>query len=176
MRHQKKRIKLGRTAEHRKALLANQVCSLIEHERIKTTLAKAKAVRPLAEKMITLGKDGSIHARRTAFAVLRQKNAVKKLFDNIAPRSASRNGGYTRIVKLGQRKSDSAAVAFIEWVDAAQVEEKPVEEKPKKAKKESAEAAPAPAAPAEEKKPAAAEEPKPKPKRKWFGKKSGDAK
>jgi large subunit ribosomal protein L17 len=178
MRHQKKRIKLGRTAEHRKALLANQVCSLIEHERIKTTLAKAKAVRPLADKMVTLGKNGSIHARRTAFAVLRQKNAVKKLFDNIAPRSASRNGGYTRIVKLGQRKSDSAAVAFIEWVDAAQVEEKPAEEKPKKAKKESTEAAPAPATPAaEEKKPAAAaEEPKPKPKRKWFGKKSGDAK
>jgi len=177
MRHQKKTIKLGRTAEHRKALLANQVCSLIEHERIKTTLAKAKAVRPLAEKMVTLGKNGSIHARRTALAVLRQKDAVKKLFDNIAPRTATRNGGYTRIVKLGQRKSDSASVAFIEWVDAAQVEEKPTEEKPKKAKKEATAAAPAPTAPPrEEKKPVAAEEPKPKPKRKWFGKKSGDAK
>ncbi|HXM74958.1 MAG TPA: 50S ribosomal protein L17 [Chthoniobacterales bacterium] len=177
MRHQKKTIKLGRTAEHRKALLANQVCSLIEHERIKTTLAKAKAVRPLAEKMVTLGKNGSIHARRTALAVLRQKDAVKKLFDNIAPRTATRNGGYTRIVKLGQRKSDSASVAFIEWVDAAQVEEKPTEEKSKKAKKEPTAAAPAPAAPPkEEKKPVAAEEPKPKPKRKWFGKKSGDAK
>ena len=177
MRHQKKTIKLGRTAEHRKALLANQVCSLIEHERIKTTLAKAKAVRPLAEKMVTLGKNGSIHARRTALAVLRQKDAVKKLFDNIAPRTATRNGGYTRIVKLGQRKSDSASVAFIEWVDAVQVEEKPTEEKPKKAKKEPTAAAPAPSAsPKEEKKPAAAEEPKPKPKRKWFGKKSGDAK
>ena len=177
MRHQKKTIKLGRTAEHRKALLANQVCSLIEHERIKTTLAKAKAVRPLAEKMVTLGKNGSIHARRTALAVLRQKNAVKKLFDNIAPRTATRNGGYTRIVKLGQRKSDSASVAFIEWVDATQVEEKPAEEKLKKTKKESTAAAPAATAPTkEEKKPAAAEEPKPKPKRKWFGKKSGDAK
>ena len=86
MRHQKKTIKLGRTAEHRKALLANQVCALIEHQRIKTTLAKAKAVRPLAEKMVTLGKNGSIHARRTALAVLRQKDAVKKLFDDIAPR------------------------------------------------------------------------------------------
>ena len=118
MRHQKKTVKLGRTAEHRKALLANQVCSLIEHQRIKTTLAKAKAVRPLAEKMVTLGKKGSLHARRTALAVLRQKDAVKKLFDDIAPRSADRNGGYTRIVKLGQRKSDSAPVAFIEWVDA----------------------------------------------------------
>ena len=135
MRHQKKTVKLGRTAEHRKALLANQVCSLIEHQRIKTTLAKAKAVRPLAEKMVTLGKQGSLHARRTALAVLRQKSAVKKLFDDIAPRSAERNGGYTRIIKLGQRKSDSAKVAFIEWVDAPQVvEEPPAEEKGKKRK------------------------------------------
>jgi large subunit ribosomal protein L17 len=135
MRHQKKTVKLGRTAEHRKALLANQVCSLIEHQRIKTTLAKAKAVRPLAEKMVTLGKKGSLHARRTALAVLRQKGAVKKLFDDIAPRSADRNGGYTRIVKLGARKSDSAPVAFIEWVDAPLVVEEPVaEEKGKKRK------------------------------------------
>src|SRR5438270_8186957 len=111
MRHQKKRIKLGRTADHRRALLANQVCSLIEHQRIKTTLAKAKAVRPLAERMVTLGKRGSIHARRLAFSTLRQKDAVKRLFDDIAPRSSERNGGYTRIVRLGQRKSDSAAMA-----------------------------------------------------------------
>lgn len=136
MRHQKKTIKLGRTASHRKALLANQVCSLIEHQRIKTTLAKAKAVRPLAEKMVTLGKKGSLHARRTALAVLRQKDAVKKLFDDIAPRSASRNGGYTRIIKLGQRRSDAAPVAFLEWVDAPQIDhEEPVtKEKGKKAK------------------------------------------
>ena len=135
MRHQKKTVKLGRTAEHRKALLANQVCSLIEHQRIKTTLAKAKAVRPLAEKMVTLGKQGSLHARRTALAVLRQKDAVKKLFDDIAPRSADRNGGYTRIIKLGLRKSDAAAVAFIEWVDAPHVVEEPAaEEKGKKRK------------------------------------------
>ena len=135
MRHQKKTVKLGLTAAHRKALLANQVCSLIEHQRIKTTLAKAKAVRPLAEKMVTLGKKGSLHARRTALAVLRQKGAVKKLFDDIAPRSASRNGGYTRIVKLGARKSDSAPVAFIEWVDAPLVvEETAPEEKGKKRK------------------------------------------
>src|SRR6476469_3404452 len=135
MRHQKKTVKLGRTAEHRKALLANQVCSLIEHQRIKTTLAKAKAVRPLAEKMVTLGKKGSLHARRTALAVLRQKDAVKKLFDDIAPRSASRNGGYTRIIKLGQRKSDSAAVAFLEWVDFVEVvEETSPAEKGKKGK------------------------------------------
>ena len=118
MRHQKKTVKLGRTAEHRKALLANQVCSLIQHQRIKTTLAKAKAVRPLAEKMVTLGKKNSLHARRTALAVLRQKDAVRKLFADIAPRSAERKGGYTRIIKLGERKSDAAHVAFIEWVDA----------------------------------------------------------
>ena len=117
MRHQKKTIKLGRTAEHRKALLANQVCSLIEHQRIKTTLAKAKAVRPLAERMVTLGKNGSIHARRSALATLRQKNAVKKLFDDIAPRSAERSGGYTRIVKIGPRQGDAARMVYLELVD-----------------------------------------------------------
>src|ERR1700746_2616957 len=131
MRHQKKTIKLGRTADHRRALRANQVCALIEHQRIKTTLAKAKAVRPLAERMVTLGKNGSIHARRRALAVLRQKGVVKKLFDDVAQRSAERNGGYTRIVKLGARKSDSARMAFIEWVDAEHI----AEEKPKKEKK-----------------------------------------
>jgi len=137
MRHQKKTVKLGRTAEHRKALLANQVCSLIEHQRIRTTLAKAKAARPLAERMVTLGKRGSLHARRTAFAVLRQKDAVKKLFDEIAPRTADRNGGYTRIVKLGQRKSDSAPIAYLEWVDAAFiVDEEAESSKGRKTKKE----------------------------------------
>jgi large subunit ribosomal protein L17 len=190
MRHQKKSIKLGRTAEHRKALLANQVCSLIQHQRIKTTLAKAKAVRPLAERMVTLGKKASIHARRTALATLRQKNAVKKLFEDVAPRSAERNGGYTRIVKLGRRKSDSAQMAFIEWVDMAEViEEKPQE---KKTKKKEAEPKPKPtrtepeaieaeaAEPTEqEDKPAAAPTPAPaeEPKRKrrrWFGKKSAE--
>lgn len=191
MRHQKKTIKLGRTADHRKALLANQVCSLIEHERIKTTLAKAKAVRPLAEKMVTLGKNGSLHARRTAFAVLRQDRAVKKLFESIAPRSTNRNGGYTRIVRLGPRMSDSAAMAFLEWVDAAPTtEEKPAEEKSKKAKKEAAApaAAPAPAAEAtperaetkdsapaaEEEKPTEESAAKPK-KRRWFGRKSDES-
>ena len=182
MRHQKKTVKLGRTAEHRKALLANQVCSLIEHQRIKTTLAKAKAVRPLAEKMVTLGKSGSIHARRTAFSTLRQKDAVKKLFDEIAPRSTNRNGGYTRIVRLGQRKSDSASMAFIEWVDAAQVvEEKPAEEK--KAKQKEPEPKPKQKEPAAKEKepkqkeaaPAPTEEPKPK-KRKWFGRKTSEEK
>jgi len=183
MRHQKKRAKLGRTAEHRKALLANQVCSLIEHRRIKTTLAKAKAVRPLAERMVTLGKNDSVHARRMAFSTLRQKDAVKKLFAEVAPRSANRNGGYTRIVRLGQRKSDSASMAFIEWVDAAQVtEEKAAEEK--KTKRKATEPKPKqkePAATQEEPKPAAkeaaptpTEEPKPK-RRRWFGRKSQEA-
>jgi len=182
MRHQKKTVRLGRTAEHRKALLANQVCSLIEHQRIKTTLAKAKAVRPLAEKMVTLGKNGSLHARRTALAVLRQKKIVKKLFDEVAPRSTSRAGGYTRIVKLGQRKSDSASMAFIEWVDALVVEEAPAPDE-KQPKQKAAEAAPKRKEPEAKKEPAAkaedaapappADEAKPK-KRKWFGKKSGE--
>src|SRR5436190_8718923 len=142
MRHQKKTLKLGRTAEHRKALLANQVCSLIQHERIKTTLAKAKAVRPLAEKMVTLGKKGSLHARRTALAVLRQKDAVRLLFEEIAPRAASRNGGYTRLLRLGARKSDAAPIAFIEWVDAPLAVEEPLhDEKAKKVKPDKEKAA-----------------------------------
>ena len=180
MRHQKKTVRLGRKAEHRKALLANQVCSLIEHQRIKTTLAKAKAVRPLAERMVTLGKNGSIHARRTAFSTLRHKNAVKKLFDEIAPRSTERNGGYTRIIRLGQRKSDSASMAFIEWVDAAVVvEEKPTEEKKGKKKEPKAETK-AEAKPKETKREEAKTEEKtaeePKKKRRWFGRKAVDEK
>ena len=179
MRHQKKTVRLGRKAEHRKALLANQVCSLIEHRRIKTTLAKAKAVRPIAEKMVTLGKDGSIHARRTAFATLRQKDAVKKLFDEIAPASTDRNGGYTRIIRLGQRHSDSASMALIEWVDATVViEDTPAEEKKgkKKEKEPKAETKPETKAkePKTEKAEAKAEEKtaeEPKKKRRWFGRK-----
>ena len=138
MRHQNKTVKLGRSQAHRDALLANQVCSLIIHQRIRTTLAKAKAARPLAEKMVTLGKKGTLHARRTAAAYLHQPDAVKKLFNEIAPRSATRQGGYTRIVKLGPRKSDSAPMAVLEWVDAAAIVEtaaEPAAEKPKAAKK-----------------------------------------
>lgn len=118
MKHGRKVPKLQRDAAHRKALLANLVCALVEHRRIRTTLAKAKAVRPLAEKMVTLGKRGDLHARRTAIAELRQTGSVKKLFEEIAPASKERQGGYTRIIKLGQRRSDSAPMAFIEWVDA----------------------------------------------------------
>ncbi len=138
MRHRKKTVKLGRSTSHRDALLANQVCSLIEHQRIKTTLAKAKAVRPLAEKMVTLGKRGDLHARRLAAGELGQKEAVKKLFAEIAPRAAARKGGYTRIIKLGPRASDSAPMAYIEWVDNIVVtEEAPQPETKKPAKKAS---------------------------------------
>jgi large subunit ribosomal protein L17 len=181
MRHQKNTIRLGRKAEHRKALLANQVCSLIEHRRIKTTLAKAKAVRPIAERMVTLGKDGSIHARRVAFATLRQKDAVKKLFDQIAPASAERNGGYTRIIRLGPRQSDSASMALIEWVDATvAVEEKPAGEKKAKKKETKTEAKPEEKPKAEPKveetKGEAEEKPaeESKKKRRWFGRKKGE--
>jgi large subunit ribosomal protein L17 len=125
MRHAKKTIKLGRKSEHRNLLLANQVCSLIAHNRIKTTLAKAKAVRPYAERMVTLGKRGDLHARRMAFSFLRQKDAVHKLFAELAPRSASRQGGYCRIVKLGPRQSDSALMAYIEFVDQPGAETTP---------------------------------------------------
>jgi len=147
MRHRKKTVKLGRTSSHRDAMLANQVCSLIEHSRIKTTLAKAKAVRPVAEKLVTLGKRGDLHARRLAAGKLGQKDAVKKLFAEIAPRAADRKGGYTRIIKLGPRQSDSAPMAYIEWVDNIVVVEpaplpevkKPAKKAPKKAAAETAE-------------------------------------
>lgn len=142
MRHRKKTVKLGRTTSHRDAMLANQVCSLIEHNRIKTTLAKAKAVRPVAEKLVTLGKRGDLHARRLAAGKLGQKDAVKKLFAEIAPRAADRKGGYTRIIKLGPRQSDSAPMAFIEWVDNVVVEAAPEPEVKKPAKKAPKKAAP----------------------------------
>ena len=137
MRHRKKTVKLGRSQAHRDSLLANQVCSLIEHRRIKTTLAKAKAVKPLAERMLTLGKKGDLHARRVAISYLKHKDIVKKLFTEIAPAAADRKGGYTRITKLGARLSDSAPMAFLEWVDYAPElkKEEPTAEKPAKAKK-----------------------------------------
>lgn len=119
MRHRKKTVKLGRSQAHRDSLLANQVCSLIEHRRIKTTLAKAKATKPLAERMLTLGKKGDLHARRIAISYLKHKDIVKKLFTEIAPAAADRKGGYTRITKLGARQSDSAPMAYLEWVDFA---------------------------------------------------------
>jgi large subunit ribosomal protein L17 len=117
MRHQKQGRKLGRDSAHRKAMYANLTASLIEHGRIKTTLAKAKEVRPVAEQMITLGRRGDLHARRQAIAFLRSNDAVHVLFSEVAPRFADRPGGYTRIVKLGPRQGDAAPMAYLELVD-----------------------------------------------------------
>ena len=142
MRHQKHTRKLGRTSQHRDAMLANIVASLIIHKRVKTTLAKAKAARPLAEKLVTLGKGGTLHDRRLAVAKIGQKDAVATLFKQIAPGFKDRKGGYTRIVKLGPRQSDSAPVAFLEWVDyVVKIEEAPVEKTEKPAKEEKTEKA-----------------------------------
>src|SRR5215469_18143490 len=116
MRHLKRTAKLGRTSEHRNAMLANLVCSLIEHKRVTTTLAKAKAARSVAEKMVTLGKKGTVHHRRLAVARLHQEDAARILFKEIAPAFKDRNGGYTRIIKMNQRNGDSAQRAILEWV------------------------------------------------------------
>src|SRR5437667_4744717 len=118
MRHLKRTAKLGRTGEHRNAMLANLVCSLIKHKRVTTTLAKAKAARSVAEKLVTLGKSGTIHDRRLAAARLHQEDAVRILFNEIAPAQKERHGGYTRIVKLAQRRrGDAGEEAVLEWVD-----------------------------------------------------------
>ncbi len=108
--------KFGRTAGHRKALLRGQVTSLVLHGQIETTVAKAKSIKPLADKMVTLGKRGDLAARRQAAAFLLDPVAVQKLFDDVAPRMAERNGGYTRIIKTGVRRGDAAPMAIIEWV------------------------------------------------------------
>ena len=128
MRHQKKTLKLNRTSSHRKALLANLVRSLLEHEKITTTLTKAKASKPVAEKMITLAKKGGVHAQRQAVAFLGDKKLVSKLFKEIAPRFENRPGGYTRIYQLGPRKGDSAPMAILELVSEA------ISQEPKKKK------------------------------------------
>ena len=117
MRHLKRTAKLGRTGEHRNAMLSNLVCSLIKHRRVTTTLAKAKAARSVAEKMVTLGKHGTVHDRRLAVARLHQEDAVKILFNEIAPVQKERRGGYTRIIKLNQRQGDASQLAILEWVD-----------------------------------------------------------
>jgi large subunit ribosomal protein L17 len=117
MRHQNTGKKLGRDSAHRRALYANLVCSLIEHGRIKTTEAKAKAVKPLAEQMITLGRRGDLAARRLAISKLRSVDAVHILFSEVAPRFADRPGGYSRIVKIGPRPGDAADMVYLELVD-----------------------------------------------------------
>jgi large subunit ribosomal protein L17 len=119
MRHRRNTTKLKRSASHRRSLLANLACSLIDHGKIRTTLGKAKALRPVAEKLITLAKRDDLHSRRLAIAFLHQKETVKKLFAEVAPASKDRQGGYCRITKLGPRTSDAAPMAIIEWVDRA---------------------------------------------------------
>jgi large subunit ribosomal protein L17 len=117
MRHKKAGRKLNRTASHRKAMFANMAASLITHEQIVTTLPKAKEIRPIVEKLVTLGKRGDLHARRQAISQIRDAVVVAKLFDAIATRYATRNGGYLRIMKAGYRFGDNAAMAVIEFVD-----------------------------------------------------------
>ena len=169
MRHRRNTVKLGRRADHRDSLLANLACSLIEHNRIKTTVAKAKALRPFVEKLVTKARLNTVHARRLVAGKLgpnslRVEKVVRKLFGDIAPLNATRPGGYTRIIKLGQRQSDAAPMAFIEFVETVRVvEAAPIPEaKPakktaakkgeKKAESEKEAAAEAPAS--EDKKPA----------------------
>jgi len=133
MRHGKVHRKLNRTAEHRRAMFANMAAALIKHEQIVTTLPKAKELRPIVEKLVTLGKRGGLHARRQAVAELRDVTQAKKLFDVIGPRYKERNGGYTRIIKAGFRYGDNAARAVIEFVDrdedAKGLDSGPVQEK-----------------------------------------------
>jgi large subunit ribosomal protein L17 len=117
VRHARTGKKLGRDASHRRALYANLACSLIEHGRIRTTEAKAKAVKPYAEKMITLGRRGDLHARRQVLSELRSQEVVHQLFADVAPRMADRPGGYTRIVKIGPRQGDAADMVYLELVD-----------------------------------------------------------
>jgi large subunit ribosomal protein L17 len=117
VRHHRSGKKLGRDAAHRKALYSNLTGALIEHGRIKTTQAKAKAVKPIAEQMITLGRRGDIHARRQAIAYLRSQDVVHKLFSDVGPRFVDRPGGYSRIVKLGPRQGDAADMVYLELVD-----------------------------------------------------------
>ena len=124
MRHRVITSKFGRTTAHRQAMLAALVCGLIQDKRIRTTLPKAKAARRLADRMVTLGKKGTLAARRRAVATLRRPPVVKKLFEEIAPQCATRAGGYTRIIKLDNRTGDGAAMALIEWVDVAHVSRK----------------------------------------------------
>ncbi|WP_334128637.1 50S ribosomal protein L17 [Sneathiella sp.] len=117
MRHRKSGRKLNRTSAHRKAMFANMAASLIKHEQIQTTLPKAKELRPIVEKLITLGKRGDLHARRQALSELHEKSAVDKLFTTLSERYAERNGGYTRVLKAGFRTGDAAPMGVIEFVD-----------------------------------------------------------
>jgi large subunit ribosomal protein L17 len=121
MNHRKNNKKLGRTSAHRKALFRNMVTSLLDHEQIRTTDAKAKELRGVAERMITLGKKGTLHARRRALRTIRSKEVTSKVFDELASRYRERPGGYTRVIRLGQRPGDAAPMAIIELVDRGDV-------------------------------------------------------
>ena len=171
MRHAMTNRKLGRTSGHRKALFRNQLASLIQSERIITTLIKAKELRPIAEKAVTLGKKGTLHARRIAGRQIASDEILKKLFEDIAPRFADRNGGYTRIVKLGPRRGDGAEMAILELVDFK------LEAKQSAAPAAKAEKKPKASAPAADDKGDAGEEKKPAKKKAAPKKKDdGDAK
>ena len=143
MRHGKKFNHLSRTSAHRKAMLANMACSLIEHKRIQTTLAKAKALRVYIEPLITKSKQDTTHSRRTVFSYLKQKEAITELFSDIATKIADRPGGYTRILKLSNRLGDNAQMAYIELVDYNQdyTTDKPTHKKARRTKKKTVEAA-----------------------------------
>jgi len=180
MRHGMVNRKLGRTAAHRLALFRNQLASLIQNERIVTTLPKAKELRPLVEKLVTLGKNDSVHARRQAERLIADDHLISKLFDTLGPRFSERPGGYTRIVKLGARRGDAAEMAILEFVGYQLPEEErstPAAATP--AKKAAPKKEAAPAAEPEEEAPAAEEKPKKKaapkkeaaPKKKAAGKK-----
>ncbi len=140
MRHHKHHGSLGLVSSHRRALLSNMAASLITHGRIETTQARARAVRPYVEKLITLGKRGDLHARRQALAKLRHRPVVDHLFNDVAPAFAERAGGYTRIIRTRQRAGDAAPMAIIEFVDRAVAGEDAVEAKPEKKKAEKKEA------------------------------------
>lgn len=140
MRHRKRTAKLGMKSQHRRSTLANLVCSLIEHTRITTTIAKAKVARRYADKMVTLAKKGTLHHRRQAIAFLRHKPAVTKLFAELGKQHGDRNGGYTRIIRVGQRLGDAAEMVILEWTGTATAAPEPEtgkkaeEPKPKEAK------------------------------------------
>ena len=143
MRHKVHTFKIGRTGAHRKAMLANMVSSLIEHGEIRTTITKAKEARRVADKMVTLGKKGDLHRRRLAVSKLRDKTAVKKLFDEVAPQYTERNGGYTRIIKLSRRLGDAAEMCILQFVESDDAVKKAAKTtKTKKAKAPKAEKAP----------------------------------
>ena len=172
MRHLKAGRKFGRTSAHRKALFRNLVGALIQRERISTTLAKAKELRGKVEKTITLGKRGTLHARRQAFKLVPAKDAVQKVFGPLAERYAKRPGGYTRIIRIGHRKGDDAPMAFIELVDREGDEAKPAVKA--ETKKEAKDSKPKATKKAEPKK-APAEKKKPEPKKAPAAKKKADS-